>query len=83
MDADRRIVGVDALISFPLCPLTNPQSVAYEKMPEAVAAGSGVAAIRSKSGGTSGRNHFAPLELWGLCEKRKCRVESIDIEGRC
>jgi hypothetical protein len=34
VDADRRIVGVDALISFPHCPLTTLRAVAYEKTTE-------------------------------------------------
>ena len=34
VDADRRVVGVDALITFPLCPLTTLYAVAYEKAAE-------------------------------------------------
>jgi hypothetical protein len=31
MNADGRIVGVDALIAFPLCPLTTLRAIAYEE----------------------------------------------------
>jgi hypothetical protein len=31
MDANGRIVGVDALIAFPLCPLTTLRAIAYEE----------------------------------------------------
>jgi hypothetical protein len=34
MDADGRIVGMDALISFPLGPLTTLHAIAYEKTAE-------------------------------------------------
>jgi hypothetical protein len=34
MDADGRIIGVDALIAFPLCPLTTLRAIAYEEMTE-------------------------------------------------
>jgi len=34
MDADGRVVGVDALIAFPLCPLTAPCAIAYEETTE-------------------------------------------------
>ena len=91
MDADRRTVGVDTLISFPLCPVStdDPHAVAYERTTE-----------RGGGGGVWGSSHrikverdlreesFCTVELWELCEKKrdgkgKCRVESIDIEGRC
>lgn len=31
MDSDGRIIGVDALIAFPLCPLTTLHAIAYKK----------------------------------------------------
>lgn len=31
MDANERIVGVYALIAFPLCPLTTLRAIAYEE----------------------------------------------------
>jgi len=34
MDPDGRIVGVDALIAFPLCPLTTLHTIAYEETTE-------------------------------------------------
>jgi hypothetical protein len=34
MDADGRIVGVDALITFPLCPSTTLRTIAYEETTE-------------------------------------------------
>jgi hypothetical protein len=34
MDPDGRIVGVDALITFPLCPLTTLRTIAHEETTE-------------------------------------------------
>lgn len=34
MDADGRVVGVNAPIAFPLCPLTTVRVIAYEKTAE-------------------------------------------------
>jgi hypothetical protein len=31
MDADGGIIGVDAVIAFPLCPLTTLSAIAYEE----------------------------------------------------
>jgi hypothetical protein len=51
VDADRRIIGADVLISFPLCPLTNPHAVAYEKATE-----------RGGGGGVWGSSHRINVE---------------------